>query len=298
MPSLPDRDGPQQTDFKTDRCTAGNIARSPSVDILLAELEQKNTELAEAVRRADAASHAKSAILANISHELRTPLNIIIGFAELMQNGVHGSLGSDQYSEYVDNIYNGGLRLLDVVNDILDLSKASSGQMALSEDTVDVCEAVSGVCRIVRPQAEIAKIAMTMQVCCKPPQLWADERRLKQMLSNLLSNALKFTPKGGEVMVVVHSGERGAACISVHDNGIGIAIGQMERVLEPFAQADGSLDRKHNGAGLGLPLTKAIIELHGGKLLIESAEGKGTVATLTFPPERSVEMASAVTAAS
>ena len=253
---------------------------------MIAELERKNAELAEALRRAETASQAKSDFLANMSHELRTPLNAILGFADLMRAEVHGPLVGE-YREYAADIRESGGHLLRIINDILDISKAEAGKMVLDEDSVDVGAVVANVCRLVRHRTEEARLEILSELAPGLPPLVADEMKLKQMLLNLVYNAVKFTPHGGSVRISADTDAAGAMTIAVSDTGIGIPAEQLQRVLEPFAQADGSRSRQYGGTGLGLPLVKAMVELHGGTLRLESMLGEGTVASLLFPAERS-----------
>jgi signal transduction histidine kinase len=249
-------------------------------------LEARNASLSEALQRAEAASRAKSEFLANMSHELRTPLNAIIGFAQLIHDEIHGPIGAEQYKDYIGDIRESGSHLLRIINDILDLSKAAAGKMTLEEDHISVGDVVAGVCRLMRHRTEAGRLELTVRVAEALPALWADERKLKQMLLNLLSNAVKFTDPGGRIGVVVELAATGELLLVVSDTGIGIAQDQLARVLEPFAQVDGTLTRKVDGTGLGLPLVKAMIELHGGSLVLESEAGAGTTVTLVFPHER------------
>jgi signal transduction histidine kinase len=249
-------------------------------------LEARNAALSDALQRAEAASRAKSEFLANMSHELRTPLNAIIGFAQLIQNEIHGPIGAEQYKDYVGDIRESGSHLLRIINDILDLSKAAAGKMTLDEDHLSVGDVAAGVCRLMRHRTEAARLELTLRLAEDLPALWADERKLKQMLLNLLSNAVKFTDPGGRIDVSIDLAPTGELHVAVRDTGIGIAKDQLERVLEPFAQADGTLSRKVDGTGLGLPLVKAMTELHGGRLVLESEAQVGTVVTLIFPAER------------
>jgi two-component system cell cycle sensor histidine kinase PleC len=264
-----------------DRC-----ALPLSHDSLIDELERKNVDLSEALDRAQAAIRAKSEFLANMSHELRTPLNAIIGFAELLQSEVYGPVGAEQYRGYVKDIQSSGAHLLGIINDILDLSKAEAGKMELNEDVVDLGAAVTAACRVLRHRTEEARIVVSNELRPDLPRLRVDERMVKQMLINLLSNAAKFTSAGGLVVISAEAAVDGPLRLTVRDNGIGIPLDYLERVLEPFAQVDGSLSRRYDGAGLGLPLVKAMIELHGGRLHLESMIGGGTTVTLAFPPDR------------
>jgi two-component system cell cycle sensor histidine kinase PleC len=249
-------------------------------------LEARNASLSDALQRAEAASRAKSEFLANMSHELRTPLNAIIGFAQLIQEEIHGPIGAEQYKDYVGDIRESGSHLLRIINDILDLSKAAAGKMTLDEDHLSVGDVAAGVCRLMRHRTEAARLELTLRAADDLPPLWADERKLKQMLLNLLSNAVKFTDAGGRINVAVELASTGELHVVVSDTGIGIAPDQLARVLEPFAQVDGTFSRKVDGTGLGLPLVKAMAELHGGRLVLESEPRVGTVVTLVFPAER------------
>jgi signal transduction histidine kinase len=253
---------------------------------MVRELERKNAELAEALCRSEAASRAKSEFLANISHELRTPLNAIIGFAELILAELHGPVGSARYADYVSDIHESGSHLLGIINDILDLSKAEAGRMDLDEDEIDPAELVAAVCRLVRHRSEAARLEIEPRVAPGLPRVKADERKLKQMLLNLLSNAVKFTAPGGRVTIEAEVTSAGELRLAVLDTGIGIAAADLARVLEPFAQVDGSLARKYEGTGLGLPLNKAMVERHGGRFELESRPGEGTRAALFLPPSR------------
>jgi signal transduction histidine kinase len=234
---------------------------------------------------AEAASRAKSEFLATVSHELRTPLNAIIGFSELMILGVLGPLGNPQYQSYLEDIHQSGSHLLSIINDILDFSKAEAGKLVLDESEVDVAEAVTTISRLMGPRLAEARLTFQLELPAELPHLWCDQRKLKQMLLNLLGNAVKFTPAGGDVRVTAARSDSGLV-LRVSDSGIGIAASDLDRVLEPFAQADNKLSRRHEGTGLGLTLVRSMIEIHGGTLRLESEVGFGTTAILTFPSER------------
>ena len=252
-------------------------------------------EEAEAARGlAEAASQAKSEFLATMSHELRTPLNAVIGFSQIMMTETLGPIGSPQYRDYAKDIHDSGVHLLEIINDILDLSKAEAGKLELDEDWVDVRDAVSSACRLIGPRAERAQLSVVERIPPNLPALWADERKLKQILLNLVSNSVKFTPAGGRIEVSATIEPPGSLSILVQDTGIGIPSTDLDRVLEPFVQVENSLTRSYQGSGLGLPLAAKMTELHGGKLSIASQLGRGTLVRLAFPAERTARKAAAV----
>jgi signal transduction histidine kinase len=280
------------------RMAGANLALKRHVDELqwsrkrLVQQAKDLTKLAQAHgverRRAENASEAKSRFLANMSHELRTPLNAIIGFSEMMRTEALGPVGSPRYRAYADDINRSGMHLLGLINDLLDLSKIEAGKMELVEDMVDVPRLVEDCLLLVRDVARRGKVELVAEVPSGLPLLYADERKLKQVLLNLLSNAVKFTPEGGKVAVAAEaSGGRGLA-LAIADTGIGIAPEHLAVVLEPFGQVRQAQDdlAEPHGTGLGLPLSRALAELHGGRLEIESAPGRGTTIRLCLPPER------------
>jgi PAS domain S-box-containing protein len=239
---------------------------------------------------AEAANRTKSEFLANMSHELRTPLNAIIGFSESIQLQIFGPVGSPKYIEYVGDINQAGNHLLSLINDILDLSKIEAGGIDLCEEVVNVSDAVSSSMLLVKERAEKGGVELKLDVPDDPVPLYADGRILKQILINLLSNAVKFTPSGGEVAVRVWSRSDTGYIFQVVDTGIGMALEDIPTALAAFKQLDGALNRKFEGTGLGLPLTKSLIELHGGSLDLQSRVGVGTTVTARFPAERMVSV--------
>jgi signal transduction histidine kinase len=251
-----------------------------------AELRTLNAQLTVAKEKAEEASQAKSEFLANMSHELRTPLNAVMGFSEVIRNQMFGPVGVAQYVEYANDIYTSGAHLLDIINDILDLSKVEAGKLELAEDVIDLREVGESVLDLVTGRAQNARLKLLARLPEDLPHLRADKRKVKQMLLNLLSNAVKFTPAGGTVDLIGEVRPDGGVNIAVRDTGIGIAKSQFDLVMSPFGQVDSALSREHQGTGLGLPLVKALIELHNGRLDLESELGKGTTTMLVFPPER------------
>ena len=242
-------------------------------------------ELRHAKEEAETASRSKSEFLANTSHELRTPLNAIIGFADLLASQKFGPLGNPRYVGYAVDIRDSGQHLLELINDVLDLSKVEYGKLELHEEPIDVAATVASCLRLMRPRAEAAQVGLDAELPATLPAVRADDRRLKQILLNLLSNAVKFTPAGGKVVLRAQADAAGFH-LSVVDNGIGIAAADLAKALSPFGQVDSRLARRYPGTGLGLPLTKAMVELHGGTLRIDSQPGLGTAVTVSLPLER------------
>ena len=254
------------------------------------ERMRAHIQLREEKDRAELASRTKSEFLTNMSHELRTPLNAIIGFSEIIQDELMGPLGVACYKEYAGNIRDSGTHLLAIINDILDLSKIEAGKIELSEEIVDVARVIYACTRLIGGRASDARVILEARVAPGLPPILADERKIKQALINLLSNAVKFTPEGGRVLIAVGRHERGGIEIVVEDTGIGIAGGDIARALAPFHQIDNSLSRKHSGTGLGLPLARSFIGLHGGELTLDSAEGRGTRVTVVLPESRVISV--------
>ncbi len=249
---------------------------------------QVQRSLQNAKEQAETANRAKSEFLANMSHELRTPLNAILGFAEIIRERLLGPV-ADRYAEYANDIHSSGTHLLGIINDILDLSKVEAGRLELVEEIVDIQSIVRSVVLLLRERVATAELALKVELPDALLLLRADERKLKQVLMNLLSNAVKFTPAGGEILIRVRVESRRGAVIEVCDSGIGIAPENIARALSPFGQVDSRLSRRYEGTGLGLPLARALAELHGGSLELESAPGKGTTVRIILPADRLVE---------
>jgi signal transduction histidine kinase len=222
-----------------------------------------------------------------MSHELRTPLNAIIGFSEILQQELFGPLGSRRYRDYARDIHDSGTHLLELINDILDVSKAAAGKLELSEDNVRPADLIGAAVRLVSPRAQEGGVILAAAGGSDLPLIHVDERRMKQVLINLLSNAVKFTQAGGRVIVAADADESGVRFI-VRDTGIGMRPEDIPKALSPFGQIDSALARQYAGTGLGLPLAKELVELHGGHLRIDSELGRGTTVTITLPPERTV----------
>ena len=255
---------------------------------LLRERAAAYQALRLAKEEAEAASRGKSSFLATMSHELRTPLNAIIGFSEMMLHEVLGTIGNEQYRAYVADIHESGTHLLRIINDILDLSKAEAGKLELHEDVFDLRQTVRSVRQLVSNRIRSGELLLRIDLPADLPPLCADERKTKQVLLNLLTNAVKFTPPGGTVTIAGRFDRETGLTLTVSDTGIGIAPHDLGRVLEPFEQVDTALTRSHQGTGLGLPLVKAIMDLHGGTLDLASEPGAGTRVSITFPPRRAL----------
>jgi len=241
--------------------------------------------LLEAKTTSELASRAKSEFLANMSHELRTPLNAIIGFSEVIKDRLFGA-ALDRYVDYARDIFNSGTHLLAIINDILDLSKIEAGQTELYEEEIEIEGVTESVVQVLRQKIDAGKLTLKLDLPAGLPTIFADERKLKQILMNLLSNAVKFTPAGGRVTVSVSLDDAGNLRLVVTDTGIGMAPEEIPRALAAFVQIDSSLSRRHEGTGLGLPLAKALAELHGGQLDLISTPGRGTSVIVTLPRSR------------
>jgi PAS domain S-box-containing protein len=239
-----------------------------------------------ALDEAISAGRSKAEFLAIMSHELRTPLNAIIGFSDILRNQIFGPIGNAQYLEYADDIYNSGTSLLTLINDILNVSRVEAGKFDIDESVIKIPDAVESCMKLLRNLALEKAVFMTAEFPADLPRLRADERLLKQMMVNILSNAVKFSETGGKINIRASIDAGGRFLIETTDNGIGMAAEDIPTILLPFQQADSSLVRKYEGSGLGLYLVSKFIALHGGDMEIESAKGEGLTVRLCFPPER------------
>jgi signal transduction histidine kinase len=254
-----------------------------------AELRRELEDQSEALFKARAerqkaldVAQARGMFLTATSHELRTPLNAILGFSEILMKEMFGPLANDRYREYAEIINKSGNHLLSLINDLLDMSKLDAGKLELHFESIEILKVIIDCVRGVETQASKSHVGISINLYDSINCLRGDDKRLHQMLLNLLSNALKFTPEGGEIRVCAF--RRGESiAISVSDSGIGIKPDDLSKVLEPFGQIDSALSRKHEGTGLGLPLTKELAELHGGSLSIESTQDIGTTVTILLP---------------
>ena len=252
----------------------------------IAVLKKTEQRLAADLTKSEAQSMAKSEFIANLSHELRTPLNAIIGFSDIMSNESLGPIGSSKYKEYSTDIHKAGNHLLTLINDILDMSRAESGQMHVHLEPVDVRDTINGAARMFQERARRKGVTLKTEIAPDFPKLRTDERRLRQVLINVIGNAVKFTAAGG--LVVVKGGvdpQDGAFLIVISDNGIGIDAADLPMVMSRYGQVRDSQADREPGSGIGLPLTQKIVEALGGKFELRSQRKVGTAVTLRFPPD-------------
>jgi two-component system cell cycle sensor histidine kinase PleC len=255
-------------------------------DALIGELEQAKAISDEARHRAEAANVAKSRFLAQMSHELRTPLNAILGFSEVMKSEIFGGHAVAVYKEYSSDIHNSGVHLLNLINEILDLSRIEAGRYELNEEAVSLVHVVADCHHLLKLRASSRGITIHEVFEQGMPRIWGDERAVRQIVLNLLSNSIKFTPQGGEIWLKAGWTASGGQYLSVKDTGSGIAEDEIPIVLASFGQGSNSIKSAEQGAGLGLPIAKSLIDMHGGTFTLKSKLRIGTEVVVTFPPER------------
>jgi two-component system cell cycle sensor histidine kinase PleC len=262
---------------------AGFGAMAQLLELTVHQAQRRLVELDNARNAAESAAAARSRFLATMSHELRTPLNAIIGFSDLLQMQVQSGGTAAKLGEYLGDIGSSGRHLLQIINDILDFSKLETGAVTLDEAVFSLEPMIAAAIRIARGQSQTKDVELTAAPIDPAIVVKGDERKLRQVMLNLISNAVKFTPNGGKVEVSTYADLAGARVIAVKDTGVGISPEDIERVFEPFVQADANFDRASSGTGLGLPLSRKLVELHGGTLHLESTPGEGTTAIVTLP---------------
>jgi two-component system cell cycle sensor histidine kinase PleC len=266
--------------------TLATLEARAEKDALIGELEQAKSISDEARHRAESANVAKSRFLAQMSHELRTPLNAILGFSEVMKSEIFGGHAVPVYKEYSADIHNSGVHLLNLINEILDLSRIEAGRYELNEEAVSVVNVVADCHHLLKLRASSKDITIHEVFEQGMPRVWGDERAVRQVVLNLLSNSIKFTPQGGEIWLKVGWTASGGQYISVKDTGSGIAEDEIPIVLASFGQGSNSIKSAEQGAGLGLPIAKSLIDMHGGTFTLKSKLRIGTEVIVTFPPER------------
>ena len=264
------------------RMTASATSDGGSIMLLsdFTLIKEREESLRRATRAAEAANAAKTRFLANMSHELRTPLNAIIGFSEIIQGQLFGAIGNDRYLDYSGDILRSGRHLLDVINSVLDLAKSESGKMNLDVRPTDMAEVLRDCVPMVREQIAAAGLEFHVSGLERKLLLMGDPAKLRQIFLNLLSNAMKFTPAGGKIWLDARQARDGVA-VTVGDSGIGMSPEDVEMAMQPFGQVDNRLERRYEGTGLGLPLTRAFVDLHGGIMRFDSARNQGTRITVT-----------------
>ncbi len=266
--------------------TLATLEARAEKDALIGELEQAKSISDEARHRAEAANVAKSRFLAQMSHELRTPLNAILGFSEVMKSEIFGAHAVPVYREYSADIHNSGVHLLNLINEILDLSRIEAGRYELNEESVSLVHVVADCHHLLKLRASSRGITIHEVFEQGMPRIWGDERAIRQIVLNLLSNSIKFTPQGGEIWLKAGWTASGGQYLSVKDTGSGIAEDEIPIVLASFGQGSNSIKSAEQGAGLGLPIAKSLIDMHGGTFTLKSKLRIGTEVVVTFPPER------------
>ncbi len=273
------------------RGRTGEIRNFVAIKEDITDRKRSEEELLAAKHHAENANEAKSTFLANMSHEFRTPLNAILGFSETMKMKIMGPLGNDKYDEYVNFIHDSAAHLRHLIDQILDLSKVEAGKQELIEVEINVRDMVRTSLSLINEMARKAHVRIDGSVDDDVSLLLADERLIRQVLLNLLSNAIKFTPKDGVVVLNAFLDDDGCLNFELTDTGIGISKEDYEKVLSVFGQVENILSRSHEGSGLGLPISRRLIELHDGVFKLDSVVGKGTTVRITFPQHRTVQIA-------
>jgi two-component system, cell cycle sensor histidine kinase PleC len=263
-------------------------------DLLIGALEEANAKHDEARRRAEEANLAKSRFLATMSHELRTPLNAILGFSEVMKSELFGPHSVEQYRDYSLDIHSSGQHLLNIINEILDLSRIEAGRYELNEEAVDLAATADDCRHMLDMRAKAKQITLVAQIEPYLPRIWADERAIRQIIINLLANGIKFTPAGGEVVIKVGWTASAGQYVSIKDNGPGIPEDEIATVLETFGRGSAAIKTAEQGTGLGLPIVKALVELHGGQFHLRSKLREGTEVIVTMPSARVIQPMSAL----
>jgi two-component system, cell cycle sensor histidine kinase PleC len=275
--------------------TLATLEARAEKDALIGELEQAKSISDEARHRAESANVAKSRFLAQMSHELRTPLNAILGFSEVMKSEIFGAHAVPVYKEYSADIHNSGVHLLNLINEILDLSRIEAGRYELNEEAVSLVNVVADCHHLLKLRASTRGITIHEVFERAMPRIWGDERAVRQVVLNLLSNSIKFTPQAGEIWLKVGWTASGGQYLSVRDTGSGIPEDEIPIVLASFGQGSNSIKSAEQGAGLGLPIAKSLIDMHGGTFTLKSKIRIGTEVIVTFPPERVMSALAPVT---
>ncbi len=276
----------QQFGDQFSRVTINRRAQK-ALDRARQEAERYTVLAQAAMRQAEEANHAKTEFLANMSHELRTPLNAIIGFSEVIEHEILGKAASNpKYVGYARDINNAGCHLLNVINDILDIAKIEVGRLELEDDIFDLENSLDSCVKMLAEQAKKSGVELARETPAPLPNFRGDEKKFRQVILNLLSNSIKFTPEGGSVTLKAEVEEGGALRVAVIDTGIGIAPEDLAKVMAPFMQVESVHSRKYEGTGLGLPISRALTELHGGKFSLTSELDAGTTITTRFPASR------------